>query len=59
MPSARLMSPAWSATKCSANQPGLTGEDLPGNVLYHESVADCLAVDFVTGQLPIHFVKKC
>ena len=59
-PSARPTSPAWNATKCSANGPGPTGEDLPGNgCVYAEAVANCRAgggsregVCFVTGSLP-------
>lgn len=64
-PSARPTSLVWNATKCSANQPGPTGEGLPGNaVVYPESAANCLAAerecerDFVSGRLPKHFVRK-
>lgn len=42
MPSARRTSPAWNATKCSANGPGPTGEGLPGNgCVYSEAVTNC------------------
>lgn len=60
MPSARLMSLAWNATKCSANEPGPIGEDLPGNCCVY---CEVVRMGLVAGQLPKQipfkvFVKK-
>lgn len=38
MLSAKRMNPAWNAIKCSANGPGPTGEDLPGNCCVYSEV---------------------